>query len=73
MEIINAIIVVSCHSADRISLNTNLPSPIPFVDKSNLTLNFQVQIGKGVEYVKNNFNLTDDQIELIQSDKSEAK
>jgi hypothetical protein len=41
---------------DRVTIHTDLPSPFPIgVGNDYLIMDFEVQKGKGITYVKNNF------------------
>ena len=57
MNIQKATIILSSTETDKVYLHTNLPSPCPNLSKQNLTLLFNVEKDKGVEYVKKHFNI----------------
>lgn len=59
MEIeITNIIVLETNGTDVVFVHTNLPSPFPSEFSSqNLMFKFDVSKGSGAQYVKNNFNI----------------
>lgn len=66
MKVTRAIVIHNKNHADRVSLTTDLPSPWPaWVSNDPLSLIFEIRQGKPVEYVKQHFGLTDDDIEEI--------
>lgn len=47
---------------DKVSLETDLPSGCPKVDPTNLVTKFEVETGKGLEYVRTHFGREPDEI-----------
>jgi hypothetical protein len=58
MKIIKATIVRFKTGTDIVHLETDLPSAYPVLLKGNLTLAFEVEKGKGEEYLKKHFTFT---------------
>lgn len=55
---ITKIVVLNTIGTDRVYVHTDLPSPYPLeVSDQPLMLAFDTQKGKGVEYVRANFNM----------------
>ena len=57
LKVTRATVVLTNHGKDRISLDTEYPSPTPKVDPEPLSLTFEAEKGTGVEYVKNTFGI----------------
>lgn len=57
IQITRATVVLTNHGKDRISLDTEYPSPTPKVDPEPLSLTFEAEKGTGVEYVKDTFGI----------------
>lgn len=50
-------ILATENHTDKVSIHTTLPSSFPVgVGNDYLIMDFDVQKGKGIQYVKNNFN-----------------
>ena len=56
MEILGITIMGSSCRSDLVCLRTDLPSALPDTVKSNLTISFEVEKGKGEEYLKKHFD-----------------
>ena len=56
IEITKATVVLS-NMADKIILDTNLPSSMPNVTIQNVVLSFDAAYNTGVKYVNDNFNM----------------
>ena len=58
MKIKKAVIMTSTCGCDKVRLHTDLPSPSPpTISSQPLVMTFDVQQGKGVQYVKENFGI----------------
>lgn len=58
--------VLIVHGADKVSLQTDLPSPFAsWLPDEKLSLNFEVTKGLGAQYVRDNFGLEPEIINTI--------
>lgn len=64
LKIVDAIVLVG-RGADKVILNTNLPSPFPKVSGQPLVLNFEAEKGTAMKYLQDNFGLSLDKIRII--------
>lgn len=65
LEIEKVTAVQSKYSMDYIVLHTQLPSPFPKVSDQKLRLTFNVEQGKGPEYVLEHFGI---EAEVVQQE-----
>ena len=57
MKITKAVILTRKYGTDKVILHTDLPSPFPpSVSQQSLFIEFDVQQGKGLEYVEKHFS-----------------
>jgi hypothetical protein len=71
MKIVTAVIVEFKNENDIVHVETDLPSAYPDHLKGNLTLAFEVEKGKGKEYLEKHFEFTTedkDNIEYLKGD-----
>ena len=68
IEVVKATVLLM-PGADKISLHTNLPSPMPAVSEQPLALDFDAAHDTGIEYVKNIFDIEPEVISARQRSK----
>jgi hypothetical protein len=61
-NITHATVLRKSGGADVVFIFTEHPSPMPSVSDQPLSFKFEVTVGEGVNYVKNNFNIEPEMI-----------
>lgn len=57
IKIKKAVVLLQGGSADMVFLDTELPPHMPKVSNQSPSLKFEVEAGKGIEYVRENFGI----------------
>jgi hypothetical protein len=72
INIKRAIVLTHPYLTDKVALYTDLPSPFPIYPTELLSLTFQVEAGKGLDYVTEHFEI-EGEIEVIQTEEKYGK
>jgi hypothetical protein len=62
MKISKIVVLHRQGTVDYVWLHTDLPAPFPAMDSAPLVLTFQVPIGTGERYVRDNFKWEPDEV-----------
>lgn len=65
LNVFRVLVLIRGGHTDEVFIDTNLPGSFPKeVDKANLTLRFEVQKGKGIQYVRDNFGIEPEVLDI---------